>query len=121
MGQGPDHTLTMGQAPSASQAPPVNGPHGPSPTHGQPMPVDATPSIAPAAPPAWMEPAPVMPETRRGHTSRSGMNTLVFFGLITFVVAAAGIGGVVMWGPEKAMKNRTQFATNPPPPTELPS
>jgi uncharacterized iron-regulated membrane protein len=49
------------------------------------------------------------------------MNTLLFFGLIVFVVAAAGIAGVAMWGPEKTVKNRTQFATNPPQPTPLPS
>jgi len=73
--------------------------------------------------PLWMETTATQPEVRRGAAPppRSGLHTLLFFGLIVFVVGAAGIGGVALWGPEKPIKNRTQFATNPPPPTALPS
>jgi len=73
--------------------------------------------------PLWMETPSAQPEIRRGAPPppRSGLHTLVFFGLIVFVVAAAGIGGVALWGPEKTIKNRTQFATNPPEPMSLPS
>lgn len=73
--------------------------------------------------PLWMETSTVQPQARRGvsHAPRSGLHTLLFFGLIVFVVGAAGIGGIALWGPEKPIKNRTQFATNPPPPTPLPS
>ena len=73
--------------------------------------------------PLWMETSTAHPEVRRGAAppARSGLHTLLFFGLIVFVVGAAGIGGVALWGPEKPIKNRTQFATNPPPPTPLPS
>ena len=73
--------------------------------------------------PLWMETSTAHPEVRRGAAppARSGLHTLVFFGLIIFVVGAAGIGGVALWGPEKPIKNRTQFATNPPPPVPLPS
>jgi uncharacterized iron-regulated membrane protein len=62
---------------------------------------------------------------RRGHSpaasSRSGLHTILFFGLIVLVVGAAGVAGVTVWGPEKTVKNRTSFATNPPAPTALPS
>jgi hypothetical protein len=70
-----------------------------------------------------MDAAPPKVAHRRGviPAPRSGLNTAVFFGLIIFAVAAAGIIGVVYWGPEKTIKNRTQFATNPPAPMELPS
>ncbi len=73
--------------------------------------------------PLWMETPAAQPEIRRGAPppARSGLNTLLFFGLIVVVVGAAGIGGVALWGPEKPIKNRTQFATNPPAPTPLPS
>lgn len=102
---GPDQVLTTGQTAS----PPVFTP--------------PSPSAEPSAP-AWMT-DPVMvtnAESRRGHSAKaSRLNTFLFFGLIVFVVGAAGLGGVVMWGPEKTVKNRTQFATNPPQPTTLPS
>ncbi len=73
--------------------------------------------------PLWMETSTARPEVRRGASPppRSGLHTLLFFGLIVVVVGAAGIGGVALWGPEKTIKNRTQIATNPPPPTPLPS
>ncbi len=73
--------------------------------------------------PLWMETSTTLPEPRRGAAPppRSGLHTFLFFALIVFVVGAAGIGGVALWGPEKTIKNRTQFATNPPPPTPLPS
>lgn len=73
--------------------------------------------------PLWMETSTVRPQARRGVSPapRSSLHTLLFFGLIVFVVGAAGIGGVALWGPEKPIKNRTQFATNPPPPATLPS
>lgn len=73
--------------------------------------------------PLWMETPSLQPGIRRGAPPppRSGVQTLLFFGLIVFVVAAAGIGGVALWGPEKTIKNRTQFATNPPAPMSLPT
>lgn len=61
---------------------------------------------------------------RRGHSaasSRSGVGSFVFFGLIGLAVAVAGIVGVTVWGPEKTVKNRSQLATNPPASVELPS
>ncbi|MBX3221141.1 MAG: hypothetical protein KF795_11525 [Labilithrix sp.] len=79
---------------------------------------------APQETPLWMEGSAPRVQVRRGHSSaapRSGLHTLLFFGLIVMVVGAAGIGGVAIWGPDKNVKNRTQFATNPPAPTELPS
>jgi len=75
--------------------------------------------------PLWMEgPASAPPAVRRGHSpagSRSGLPTILFFGIIIVVVGAAGAFGVALWGPDKRIKNRTQFATNPPAPMELPS
>ena len=75
-------------------------------------------------PPDWMMDAPqAAPQVRTGAAPNRGvgMNTLLFFGLIVFVVAAAGFVGIAVWGPEKPIRNRTQLATNPPPPTTLPS
>lgn len=75
--------------------------------------------------PIWMEgPASAPPAVRRGHSpasSRSGLQTILFFGIIVVLVGAAGAFGVALWGPDKRVKNRTQFATNPPAPMELPS
>ena len=83
----------------------------------------ATAERPPQNTPVWMDVAPAAPEVRRGVAPmpRSGLSTLFFFALIVVAVGAAGIGGVAMWGPEKTIKNRTQFATNPPAPTVLPS
>jgi len=54
------------------------------------------------------------PQIRTGATPvRSGLTTLLFFALITAVVATAGIVGVVLWGPEKEIKTRSHFATDP--------
>lgn len=74
--------------------------------------------------PLWMEGTQQRPpEVRRGATAtpRSGLHTLLFFGLITFAVGAAGIFGITMWGPDKTVTNRSHLATNPPPPTTMPS
>jgi len=73
--------------------------------------------------PLWMETSTVQPAVRRGAAPppRSGLHTLLFFGLIVFVVGAAGFGAIALWGPEKTIKNRTQFATNPPAAMALPS
>lgn len=111
MGQmGADHALSKGASES------------PSPY------VLATASVASVPPPPapnWMDAPTAKPEVqRKGHSTaaaRSGLHTLLFFGLIIFVVGAAGLGAMMLWGPEKTVKNRTQFATNPPPPTALPS
>ena len=81
-------------------------------------------SSTPRETPLWMEGSAPRPAPRRGHSAavpRSGIHTLLFFGLIILAVGAAGVGGVALWGPEKTIKNRTQFATHPPTPLELPS
>jgi hypothetical protein len=56
-----------------------------------------------------------LPQARVGATAArgSGMNTLVFFGLIVFFVAAAGIVGVVLWGPDKTVASRQHLASEP--------
>lgn len=73
--------------------------------------------------PVWMEVSGSPPALRRGAspTRTSGTSAIVFFGLITLAVGAAGFAGVALWGPEKPIKNRTQLASNPPPPITLPS
>ncbi|HVH43444.1 MAG TPA: hypothetical protein VM925_13915 [Labilithrix sp.] len=72
--------------------------------------------------PLWMDASAPHVGRRRGAipAPRSGLHTALFFGLIITAVTAAGIFGVAVWGPEKTVKNRTQFASNPQPPPELP-
>ncbi|MDF2692700.1 MAG: hypothetical protein K0S65_1083 [Labilithrix sp.] len=124
MGMGSDHASSI-EAPGM----PMNGLLAPAnmpPNDSLPPTAQTAPTEAARAPqdtPLWMEVSTSRPEPRRGHaaTSPRSMNTIVFFALIVVAVAAAGIGGVAVWGPEKTIKNRTQFATNPPSPTVLPS
>jgi hypothetical protein len=73
--------------------------------------------------PFWMEAEGAQSFARTGVTAQkgSGVHTLLFFGLITVVVAAAGAFGIAMWGPEEEIKNRTHLASDPPPPPVLPS
>jgi hypothetical protein len=73
-------------------------------------------------PPMWMDVTGSQPPARTGVVAKgSGLQTILFFALITIVVGAAGLFGVTMWGPDKTITNRSQFATNPPPPTQMPS
>jgi hypothetical protein len=54
-------------------------------------------------------------------TRGSGLQTLLFFVIIIVAVGAAGMIGVVVWGPEKTSANRTHLASNPPAADPLPS
>ncbi|MBX3263574.1 MAG: hypothetical protein KIS78_27255 [Labilithrix sp.] len=114
--------------PAGASTPPASEPAGAStPLANEPVGATTPPlpdARAPQETPLWMEGSAPRPQARRGHSAavpRSGLHTLLFFALIVFVVGAAGVGGVALWGPEKTIKNRTQFATNPPAPLELPS
>jgi hypothetical protein len=76
-----------------------------------------------ASTPGWMDVPAGPPQGRTGATPTRGFGgqTILFFALITVVVGAAGFLGIAVWGPDKEIKNRTQLATNPPPPTAMPS
>ncbi|MBX3200365.1 MAG: hypothetical protein KF894_19670 [Labilithrix sp.] len=114
----------------ADRASPIGAPAGApagvsAPAH-EPV-AAALPVSDPSAPretPLWMEGSAPRPAPRRGHAAavpRSGLPTVLFFGVIILAVGAAGAAGVALWGPEKTIKNRTQFASHPPTPLELPS
>lgn len=87
---------------------------------GAPAPATASPSA-----PHWME--ATAPESRKrvrtgaASAPKKGGSSLVFFGLITLAVGAAGILGITYFGPEKESRASSHLASNPPKPLELPS
>jgi hypothetical protein len=115
---------------------PMTGPPAPLPSSPNPPPPEVDLALAntvamtsplvptsPTAPPAWMETSTVSPHSTRTGASPmkgSGLGTLAFFALIGVAVAVAGIAGVVLWGPEKTIANRSHLASDPPPPQVLP-
>lgn len=84
---------------------------------------DAKPA---AGGPSWMDDAPQSARSpspkRMGARGKGGSwQTFVFFGGIILAVAAAGTVGILVWGPEKEPKRSQHLASDPPPPTVLPS
>ena len=85
----------------------------------------AADNTAPVEPPSWMldGPSHSHPTIRTGASPMrgNGLGTFGFFGAIVLVVGLAGTLGVLFWGPDKTPSSRTHLATNPPPPTPLPT
>lgn len=98
-------------APQANQAAPL--PFAAQPSHPS---LGPQPSMSPDVPPSWMDAAPPQPQIRTGvqRDQNSGLYTIGFFALIVFAVAAAGVIGIVVWGPEKHSTNRSHLASEPP-------